>query len=600
MNRKLFNNNIKTVLPNIFFMLRYVVKYNKSFLLYKMVFVFVETFTTYVNLNLTRWILDTIDLGEISETMIMIVIIALTMVFCNIFTSFFNTVKYPQMSINFSKKLFEEMIRKIKKIDQIHFEEKEFYDIYTRALNEINTRADSVVNTLYSFFSFALQSAMIITITSFINLEIMAVGLAVTLIGVFTSYKTNRLTYNQNLENTQNSRKINYIKRITYQPEYLADLKIYGDYLNLLTAKYDESTADYKDIYKKYSVKIFLYNTLFTIVNILLVIVIPCFIVINLLKTGSISIGEATILINSANLLPNRLHRLFGTINEMVNHSMYITNLRELLEYETNIEVTKGDIIDKINDINITGLAFSYDNNKQILHDVNLTIKQGMKISIAGYNGSGKSTLAKLLLRLYDPSDGEITINGTAVKNIDIGSLRKNISILNQDYKIYSFSVAENIMMKPLSEFSDTDYRVVTDSLRKVMLYDKIFSYENNIYCNITREFNQDGIYLSGGELQRLAIARAMAVNSDCILLDEPDSALDPINQKNIFDIIFNELKNKTLIIISHKMALVQRSDYIFFMSDGMIKEHGTHDELMKSGGEYSRFYTAQADNYII
>ena len=600
MNRKFFNNNVRTVLPNIFFMLKYVVKYNKSFLFYKMVFVLIETFTTYVNLNLTKWILDTIDLSEINETMVMIVVIALTMVACNIFTSFFTTVKYPQMSINFSKKLFEELIRKIKKIDQIHFEEKEFYDIYTRALNEINTRADSVVNTLYNFLSFALQSAVVITVTSFINIEIMAVGLAVTLIGVFTSYKTNRLTYNQNLENTQNTRKINYIKRITYQPEYLADLKIYSNYLNLLTAKYDESTADYKDVYRKYSVKIFLYNTMFTVVNILLVIVVPCFIVMNLLKTGSISIGEATILINSANILPNRLHRLFGTINEVVNHSMYITNLRELLEYDTNIEVTKGAIIDKINDINITGLAFSYDSKKQILHNLNLNIKKGMKISIAGYNGSGKSTLAKLLLRLYDPSDGEILINGDSAKNIDIASLRKNISILNQDYKIYSFSVAENIMMKPISDFTADDYQTVTDSLKKVILYDKVYSYENNILCNITREFNQDGIYLSGGELQRLAIARAMAVNSDCIVLDEPDNALDPINQKNIFDIIFGELKDKTLIIISHKMALVQRSDYIFFMSDGSIKEHGTHDELMELHGEYSQFYKTQAENYII
>ena len=598
MNSKFSYNNLKSVLPNILFMLKYVVKYNKSFLFYKMIFVFVETFTTYVNLNLTRWILDTLDFGEINETMITIIVVAVTMVICNIFTSFFNTVKYPQMSIKFSRKLLEELIGKVKKIDQIHFEEKDFYDIYTRALNEINGRADAVVNTIYNFLSFALQSMLIITITSFINFEIMAIGLIVTLIGAFTSFNTNRLSYAQNIENTQNAREMNYIRRITYQPEYLVDLKVYENHLNLMTEKNSKSSENYRKVHKKYSMKIFLYNTIFTIVNILLVIVVPCFIVMNLLKTGSISVGEATILINSANILPNRLNRLFSTINEIFSHSLYITNFRELIEYETNIEVTTGTVIDKINDIVIHDLTFSYDSNKQILNNINLNIQKGMKISIAGYNGSGKSTLAKLLLRLYDPSSGEITLNGTPATKVDITSLRKNISILNQDYKIYSFSVAENILMKPLSDFSDNDYEIVNETLKKVMLYDKIYSYKENILSNITREFYKEGIYLSGGELQRLAIARAIAVNSNCIILDEPDSALDPVNQNEIFKLIFNELEDRTMIIISHKMALVQRSDYVFFMADGLIKEHGTHDELMRLQGEYYLFYRSQADNY--
>ena len=598
MNSKFSRNNLKMVFPNVLFMLKYVIKYNKSFLFYKMIFVFVETFTTYVNLNLTRWILDIIDFGEINEVMITIGAAAVTMVICNIFTSYFNTVKYPQMSINFSNKLLEELISKVKKIDQIHFEEKDFFDIYTRALSEINGRADAVVNTIFNFLSFTLQASLIITITSFINPEIIAVGLIVTLIGAFTSFNTNRLSYAQNVENTQNTREMNYIKRITYQPEYLVDLKIYDHHLKLMTEKNNKSSQNYRKVHKKYSIKVFAYNTLFTIVNILLVIIVPCYIVINLLKTGSISVGEATILINSANILPNRLNRLFSAINELFTHSLYITNFRELIEYETNIEVTTGDVIDKINDIVIHDLTFSYDSNKQILTDINLNIKKGMKISIAGYNGSGKSTLAKLLLRLYDPSSGTILINGTPAADIDIGSLRKNISLLNQDYKIYSFTVAENILMKPLSDFNDNDYAVVNDTLKKVMLYDKIYSCKDNILSNITREFYQDGIYLSGGELQRLAIARAIAVNSNCIILDEPDSALDPVNQNEIFKLIFTELKDRTMIIISHKMALVQRSDYVFFMSDGVIKEHGTHDELMRLQGEYYLFYRSQADNY--
>jgi ABC-type multidrug transport system, ATPase and permease components len=598
MDSKFSYKNFKNVFPNILFMLKYVIKYNKSFLFYKMIFVFMETFTTYINLNLTRWILDTIDFGEINETMTTIVIAAVTIVVCNIFTSFFNTVKYPQMNITFSRKMLEELISKVKKIDQIHFEEKDFFDIYTRALNEINGRADGVVNTIYNFLSFALQAMMIITVTSFINIEIMFVGLIVTIIGAVTSFNTNRLSYAQNVENTQNAREMNYIKRITYQPEYLVDLKIYNNYLNLMTDKNTKSSENYKKIHKKYSIKIFIYNTVFTFVNILLVIVVPCFIVMNLLKTGSISVGEATILINSANILPNRLNRLFSTINELFSHSLYITNLRDMLEYETNIEVTKGTVLDKINDITIKNLTFSYDSTKQILNDINFNIKRGMKISIAGYNGSGKSTLAKLLLRLYDPSNGTISINGVSETEINIDSLRKNISLLNQDYRIYSFSVAENVLMKPLSEFSEEDYETVNDALKKVVLYDKIYSYKDNILSNITREFYQNGIYLSGGELQRLAIARVIAVDSDFIILDEPDSALDPVNQNEIFKLIFSELNDKTMIIISHKMALVQQSDYVFFMENGCIKEHGTHNELMQLQGEYCKFYRSQADNY--
>lgn len=599
MNNKFTYDNLKKVMPNILFMIKYVIKYNKSFIFFKLLIIIAETFTTYVNLNITKWILDTVELKNINETFLNISVIVITLIIFNIFSLFFNNIKYPLLTINLSQKIYEEMLLKIKKIDQIHFDKKEFYDIYTRALREVDGRAESVLNTLCNLVSFIFQSALIITITSFINIEIMIIGLFATLVGALVSYKKNRYIFNQNYENTQNSRERNYIRRITYQPEYLSDLKIYNEYSSLLLSRYDESTGKYKNIVKKYSMKIFILNIVFMVANILFVILLPCFIVMKLLNKGLITIGEATILINSSSILPNKLNRLFGTINELLNHSLYIDNLRQLLEFEVNIENTEGVILNEINNINVKNLSFAYDINADlILNDINLNIEKGKKIAIIGYNGSGKSTLAKLLLRLYDTSSGEITINDTNIKNIDIKSIRNTFSILKQDYKIYSFTVAENIMMKPLSEFTGTDYDIVIDSLKKVNLYEKIIQNKNGIFTSITREFNDDGIYLSGGEMQKMAIARAIAMKSDCIILDEPDSSLDPINQHEIFKIIFDELKDKTLIIISHKMSLVQRSDYIFFLSDHIVKEHGTHADLIALKGEYYNFYKTQADSW--
>ena len=225
-----------------------------------------------------------------------------------------------------------------------------------------------------------------------------------------------------------------------------------------------------------------------------------------------------------------------------------------------------------------------------------MEINPGDKIAIVGYNGAGKTTLVKLLIRLYDVHKGQVLINDKNIKEYMVKSLRSRIAFLGQDFKIYSFTVAENILMRPMN--GEEDRLIVETALKSVGLYDKVMSWPRGIQTYVTCEFDETGEYLSGGEAQKLALARIYAQNYDCIILDESTSALDPISEDEIIQTIFKIFENKTIIMISHRLATVKYVEKIYFMSGGKLEESGSHIELMESHGEYYTYYSTQAEKY--
>ena len=319
-----------------------------------------------------------------------------------------------------------------------------------------------------------------------------------------------------------------------------------------------------------------------------------------LLKNGEITIAESTVLASAALTIPITLTNLLNGISGSYAHSLYINNLKKLLTYEENIECDKGEIIDEdvSLDISVKNIYFSYDKKNNIINDVSFNIHPGEKISIVGHNGAGKSTLVKLLIRMYDVDDGKIMINGKGINEYNIHSLRSRIAFMGQDFKIYSFSIAENILMHPVT--SEADVELVHEALKKVGLFEKVISFENGIDTFVTREFEESGQYFSGGEQQKLALARIYAGNYDCIILDESTSSLDPISEDDIINTIFQIFNDKTVIMISHRLATIKYTDLVYFLENGRIIESGSHQQLMDAQGEYSKFYLAQASKYDV
>lgn len=231
-----------------------------------------------------------------------------------------------------------------------------------------------------------------------------------------------------------------------------------------------------------------------------------------------------------------------------------------------------------------------------VLKQVSLNIRHGEKIAVVGYNGAGKTTLAKLMIRLFDSTGGQLSLNDQPIGKYNVRSVRSKIIYLSQDFKTYGFTIAENILMHPVS--GEEDVKLVDAALKLVGLYEKVSGFQNGINSFVTREFDNEGVYFSGGELQKLALARIYAGDYDFVILDEATSALDPISEDEILRMIFDIFHDKTIVMISHRLATIHYVNHVYFMEQGEIKEEGTHKQLMELQGQYAKFYMTQADKY--
>lgn len=278
----------------------------------------------------------------------------------------------------------------------------------------------------------------------------------------------------------------------------------------------------------------------------------------------------------------------------LVESSYYYT----VMEYQPNIEVN-GKLIDKgFRDLKYDNVGFSYLKKTELaLKGINVEIKKGDKIALVGHNGSGKTTFIKLLLRLYDPTEGEILWNGEKYVDLMPRCIRNNIGTIFQNFQLYSFTLAENILLRKVS--TEADLELVEKAIAFAGLDNVVSKAEKGINTIVTKEFDNNGIVLSGGEKQKVALARLYAMDNDFMILDEPSSALDPLAEHEIYQKMFEIGKDKTLIFVSHRLSTTINADKILLFDNGEIIERGTHNELMDKGGVYKYMFETQAKNYL-
>ena len=277
---------------------------------------------------------------------------------------------------------------------------------------------------------------------------------------------------------------------------------------------------------------------------------------------------------------------------------LYIDNLRQFLEYRVKIAEDKlAPTTPPFKTLQLCNLSFSYQTEKSILQNVNMTIHKGERVAIVGHNGAGKTTLVKLLLRLYDPTGGTILLNGKPIAEYRLSSYRDMFGTVFQDYKLFAISVAENVMLH--GEITAQEREIVQDALNKSGIANKIASWSNGIDTIVTKEFDKDGAIFSGGEAQKISIARIFAGNHEIIIMDEPTSALDPIAEQEMYQNMFSACAGKTVIFISHRLSSVTMADHIYLFEQGRIIEQGTHRELLALGKNYANMWHKQADSYV-
>ncbi len=313
---------------------------------------------------------------------------------------------------------------------------------------------------------------------------------------------------------------------------------------------------------------------------------------------GKITIGVYSQLTTSGGVLNSSLQGAIYGLQDIVKRCNYGYEIVKLMEYPPMLQKGSREIPDLTlpHEIEFRNVSFSYPNTGvRVLENVSITIKAGERLSVVGLNGAGKTTFIKLLCRLYDTDEGEILLDGVNIRDYDYDEYMKLFSVVFQDFRLLAFTAQDNILLG-----REDSPESVDKLFHKVGLLDKINSLPHGRDTMMFRQFDRDGVQLSGGEQQKLAIARALYKNAPVVILDEPTAALDPVAEYDIY-CKFNELVGgKTAVYISHRLSSCKFCDRIAVFSGGTIKELGTHDELVKlPDGIYAEMFHAQAQYYV-
>ena len=304
-------------------------------------------------------------------------------------------------------------------------------------------------------------------------------------------------------------------------------------------------------------------------------------------------------LISSITAFNSYIDKISTSLDNNIRRGIEISYFKSFFDIKNKfnyISKVSGEdkILSKPFEININNISFKYEgSDNYIFKDFSLKIKEGEKIALVGINGAGKTTLAKLLAGLYYPSEGDILINDVSIKDFNINNYYKHVSMVNQNIYPLAFTIKDNIICN--DKFDENKFNQV---LIDAGLKEKVNSLKNKENTYISQNFSSEGINLSGGEMQKMYLARALYKDSSFLILDEPTSALDPLAEGELYNKYATLVKNKTSIFISHRLSSTRFCDRIYFLKNGKIVEEGSHDELMAKKKEYYKMFNVQAKYY--
>ena len=317
-----------------------------------------------------------------------------------------------------------------------------------------------------------------------------------------------------------------------------------------------------------------------------------------MLMRGYVPASEFIVLLMGLRTFSDYGNRLMGNITDIHTQEKYVESYFEYIQLAEKEEPEpEGNWT--LQSIEFCDVSFKYPGSEQwVLRNFSLKIEQGEKIALVGLNGAGKTTVVSLLCRFFEPTEGCILTNHIPITEIPIKDYYKLLAAVFQDATVFAFSLWENITMSRVSKNAYNDFSKVQEVLNTIGLAEKIDLNTDFIQQNVSKRFDEKGMNFSGGEQCKLVLARALYKNAPCILLDEPTAALDPIAEKELYEMIGEACKDKTMIFISHRMASARFCDRIIFLKEGKIIEDGTFEELLTEEGEYAHLFEMQARYY--
>ena len=484
-----------------------------------------------------------------------------------------------------------------------NMESPDFLDYAQRAKTALN-RGKGFHGVLYQSRNFIAQGTLMILSAALIGIQnlLMMIIFIVISFGIvkISSFFTKRDKIKFSDAMAPTWRKMNYLESTTKNFDFAKDIRLF----NMSNAFFNQLSGvneTYKELNRKHHNRMVLWEVSLGSVLIVQKILMYTWLVYNVV-TGAYQISDFVLYVG----LVSTFHASVGYVNwiysDMRTNSLMINDYRNFVDWKEDRE-TADEKDGHITEINLDKFEFRFENvsfkysghDNYVLKNVNLTIKNGAKLAVVGVNGAGKTTFIKLMMKLYEPSEGRILLNDVDIKEYNREEYFKLFSPVFQNVECFAMPIYQNISF---AEEDKTDMNKINEVLEQSGLSEKINSYEKGIHTNLLKIFDKEGIDLSGGEKQRLAMARALYKDGKVVILDEPTAALDALAEDRMYREFENMIHGKTAVFISHRLGSTRFCDKIAMFEDGTIVEEGTHEELMAKNGKYAYMFGIQSQYY--
>lgn len=497
------------------------------------------------------------------------------------------------------KKLKEMLYDKAGKVDLSCYDDTEYYDDFMLSVAEADKaigRAEQLIRMFFGSATVLLCYGTFFATQDMTSILFVAVSFA---LRTLVSNRLNQWNYQIRQKENPLERKREHIKRIFYLKQYAKELRLNKNASEVMHEEFDKVNDELVQLNKKMGNRRFILSFVarYLLSDFALDIVYVLYLIIKAMVYQTISFSSVVVLYNSA----ANLRRGFATVADLgpfaLDSSLYVEKIRTFLAKKTEIKNQKvHEIPAGVGVIECRNVSFGYQKDQRILDRVNLKIGAGEKVALVGYNGAGKTTLIKLLLRLYDPTEGTILLNGIDIRLYDLQEYRQYIGVVFQDFQLFAATVEENVVMDLPTEGCES---AVREAMEKSGFSEKLKTLPEGIRQELTKEFSEKGVELSGGEEQKLAVARAFYKDAGLVFLDEPSAALDPLAEYQLNEAMKEVARDKTVLTISHRLSTTRNADYIYVMEKGQVVEQGNHEELVAAKGVYAAMWNVQAGQYV-
>ena len=488
------------------------------------------------------------------------------------------------------------IMQKMSKIDPAFFDDPKNRDV----LNAAQTSESYITANMYWAISIISRIISFISgMIMFLTYDILVgVLYMITYIpGAIISYRNKQKMDVFSIDNIPKNREKNYYKALLTGKLFAKDLRLYN-LKDHFMEKYDslwcEIREERKTIFKKNSISSFA-ASLLTYSGLVAIIFLSVYYV----SIGTMALGTMALYVGLAQSTGDNFKNIVVDLACQVEIDVpHVLRYLKFLEYENKIEDKGIEVIEKCPEIEFCDVCFRYPGNDELtINHLSFRIAAGHKVALIGVNGAGKTTIVKLLLRFYEPESGTILIDGKDIKEYSLDALYSIFGVCFQDVQTYSLSMRENIAVSDIRNIDDDKQleMAAVASGADVICRELPSGYDSEM----TRAFDNEGVELSGGQWQKIALARAFFRKSKFLILDEPSSALDPEAEDYIFSSFKRLCSDKGGILISHRLSSVMMVDDIILLENGSVAEQGTHTELIQKNGKYAELYRMQAEKYV-